>query len=275
VIFVKKNLEIITTRSELPPATEVAGFRAVNSMKKHLSSGLAILLPILFTCIIISILVDFLTAPFLESTRAFLDRFSFFHNLFPFLQTKTVTILLSKALILILLSGFILLIGLCGKLFLIDTLFRLGDHLLRKLPLINKIYKASQDIVQSLFSSSSNKFSQVVLAPFPDANNLTVGFITAEAMILQKGKQGKEEVVSVFIPGTPNPSVGFMLLFKKKQLLLLNIKVDEAMKWVISCGVMTPDFEIIHPKEPDVCLPFNQSDILSSERERSQNSVDL
>lgn len=244
-------------------------------MKKYFTSGLAILLPAILTIMIVSFLINFLTQPFLESTITLLEQLDFFNHSFFLFHPKTIVILTSKAFILLFLSGFILLIGLFGKLFLIDAFFRLGDYLLHKLPVINKIYKSCQDVVHSLFSSSSKKFSQVVLVPFPNSSNLGIGLITGDAIKLANCQQETGHLISVFVPGTPNPSVGFMLMFKREQLHFVNMKVDEAMKFIVSCGVVMPDFEIIQPDEAYEKQFFSQSDLLSRERQPSQDSIDL
>lgn len=238
--------------------------------KKYFASGLAILLPIVLTIMIVNFLINFLTYPFLESTKTLLEHLPFFQH------THQITFLniASKVLILFCLVSFIFLIGLLGKLFFINSLFQLGDYLLHKLPLINKIYKSCQDVVQSLFSShSSKKFSQVVFVPFPHTNNLSLGLVTSESIQIENDNHPSDSFVSVFIPGTPNPSVGFMLMFKKEQLHFVNMKVDEAMKFIISCGVVMPDFEIL--KENHAKQTFNQDHILHSEGQLIQNTMNL
>ncbi len=236
-------------------------------MRKYFISGLAILLPMIFTVMIVSFLINFLTQPFLEFTKALLSQMEFFHHPFLLFHSVTFLSLSSKTLILICLSGFIILIGLFGKLFVINGIFRLGDYFLHKLPFVNKIYKTCQDIVHSLFSPSSKKFSQVVFVPFPNSNNLSIGLITGDLIKLENCQQESEALVSVFIPGTPNPSVGFMLMFKRSQLLFVNMKVNEAMKFIVSCGIVMPDFEIIQPPGTYEKYPLNQSDILSRKRQ--------
>lgn len=241
-------------------------------MKKYFTSGLAILLPIVLTLMIVSFLINFLTQPFLESTQALLKQSSFLRH--SFIHHATFLALLSKMLILLILSGIILLIGVFGKLFLIDAFFRFGDYLLHQLPFVNKIYKACQDVVHSLFTSSK-KFSQVVFVPFPSPDSLCIGLVTHDSLKLRNCQQESEHLISVFIPGTPNPSVGFMLMFKRGQLLFANMKVDEAMKFIVSCGVVMPHFEILQPDKTNEKQFLHQSHFLPCERQCSQDSPDL
>ena len=210
-------------------------------MKKYFSTGLGILLPIALTFMIVGFLINFLTKPFLTMAQAFIIQTDIFTTPFLLFNESTLITIVSKILILVIIVLVIFIVGLVGKFFLIDYLFRMGDYLFHRLPFINKIYKASQDIVGSLFSSTSSSFSQVVLVPFPSIDNLSIGLITKDALIINTGN-GEEEIVPVYVPGTPNPTVGFMLMFKKSQLIYADMKAEEAMKFVVSCGISMPEF---------------------------------
>lgn len=210
-------------------------------MRKFFTTGLGILLPIIITILLIGFLVNILTKPFLSLTEGFLVQ----HNL---VLQPTLLIITSKILILVILAIILLIIGLIGNAFLINYIFRLNDYLFHRVPVINKIYKACQDVVHSLFSSSSSSFSQVVLVPFPCSDTLSVGLITKDSFIINTGSGG-DEVVPVYIPGTPNPTVGFMLMFRKNQLIYSTMKAEEAMKFVVSCGIAMPEFRTSNSPE--------------------------
>lgn len=244
-------------------------------MKKPFTSGLVILLPIALTAVIINFFINFVTAPFLELTQNFLEHLSFFHHPFFLFHQATLINFSSKVLILFILSCFVILIGIVGKLFLVDFLIRLGDYFLHRLPFVNKIYKACKDVVHSLFSSSSKKFSQVVLVPFPHPDSLCLGLVANEALHVERGEEEREHLISVFIPGTPNPSVGFLLMFKREQILFVSMKVEEAMKFIVSCGIVMPPFDIIQPHGTYEKQFFDQDYILSRERQLCKDSPDL
>ncbi len=229
-------------------------------MNKCLTSGLAILLPLIFTLMIVNFFINFLTKPFLEPATAFLTQWSFF--------SPTWVLIPSKALILLILFALTVLIGFLGKLFLVNYLFHFGDYLFLRLPLVNKIYKTCQDVIHTLFSSSSKSFSQVVLIPFPNSSRLSVGLVTNESIKIQSDFQSFDELVSVFVPGAINPSFGFLVMFKREQLTFVNMKVDEAMKFLVSCGVVKPNFQ---SNSGDEC----ESYFLSREEQLKQNSLDL
>lgn len=234
-------------------------------MKKIFTSGLAVLLPVILTVMIVNFLINFITQPFLNSTQALLETLPLFQQSASLMPPTTFSTLSTKALILLFLIGFTMLIGFLGKYFLIDLLFRMGDYLFHKLPYINKIYKTCKDIVHSLFSSSSKKFSQVVFVPFPNPHNLSVGLVANESIKIKNCPQEADDFLSVFVPGTPNPSVGLMLMFKREQLIFVNMKVDEAMKFIVSCGIVMSNFETYQPQSFHEKQLFEQDYLLSRE----------
>ena len=213
----------------------------IHTWKKSFTTGLALLLPSLLTLMIVIFFINLVTAPFLEPFKALIGQLNLFQHKLHLGESSAFITMLSKALILLLLFGFIIFVGSVGKFFFIDYLIQWGDAVFHKVPYINKIYKAFQDVIRSLFSSSSKSFSQVVFVPFPNKGNFSIGLITCESVVIQDFKQ-TDEWVSVFVPETPNPSAGFLLFVKKKHLVFSNMKVDEAMKFVVSCGITMPEF---------------------------------
>lgn len=244
-------------------------------MKKTFTSGLALLLPIVVTVMIVGFLINFLTQPFLETTKTAIEQSSLFRDPIFIIHRLSLITLFSKAAILAALFGLTLLVGFLGRHFFLDSIFRYADIVIHKLPIINKIYKICQDVILSLFSSSSKKFTQVVFVPFPNSHSLSIGLITGDEIKLQSHGQRDEDLISVFIPGTPNPSVGFLLMFKRKQILFANMKVDQAMKLIVSCGIAMPDIELLEPHEEYETPIFDQSHILSGKRQPIKNSAHL
>jgi uncharacterized membrane protein len=194
-------------------------------MKKYFITGLIILLPLVVTLWIVGFLINFLTDPFLAQTKIILSYLLMDHEL--------IVTLVSEVLILLFIITFIILIGMGGELFFNQFLF---FSLFHKIPIVNKIYKVSCELVQILLSKSAKSFSEVVLAPYPDSHQLSMGFIT-ESLHLVDVQQQEMPLVSVFVPTAPNLTVGYLLLYKKEQLRPTQMKVDEAMKFVVSCGV--------------------------------------
>lgn len=223
-------------------------------MKKSFTTGLAILLPAVLTLLIVSFVVNFLTKPFISATESIL-RYIGLDN-YPYLMNGSAPLqILSKTLILLSLIFLTLGIGFLGRWVFVHYVFKASDYVIHQLPVINKIYKASKDVVQSFVSSTTTPFSQVVFVPFPDENTLSVGLITQEAISIQSELDHPKTMLSVFVPGTPNPAMGFMLMFRREQLIFVDMKVEDAMKFIVSCGVIMSDFSMI--STPENQTPFS------------------
>jgi uncharacterized membrane protein len=209
-------------------------------MKRNFLTGLAILLPIVLTVAIVMFFINLLTKPFLEFVHEF-----FFHTGlidFPFLSSRQAIYVISKILILIFLVLTTFLIGFFTTHLFANYFFTSFDKIIHKIPVVNKIYKALQEVMHTMFSPENTTFSQVALVPFPQENTYCMGFVTKDS--LPEGSD-KEHVglISVYIPGTPNPMMGFNFLYRRDQVIFISMKVDDALKFVISCGVMFPGFE--------------------------------
>lgn len=110
------------------------------------------------------------------------------------------------------------------------------EGLFSKTPIIKSIYKPIRDIVDNFGSPTNENFKTVVMVNYPNNETKSMGFVT-KANIEIDGNN----LTAVFIPTTPNPTNGFLVYFKKKDLLELDIPVDEALKLIISLGSSTPD----------------------------------
>lgn len=210
-------------------------------MRKNFMTGLVILLPLIITLIIVGFLINLLTNPFLDTTQKIFDHYKIFQKPFLFVSPATIEIIASKIFILLFLCAFALIIGILAKYFIIDILFRCGNYFFHRVPVINKIYKACQEVVKTLFSSTSASFSQVVFVPFPTSQQLCLGLVTREPLKIGNSNVDSDWI-PIFVPCAPNPSVGTMLMFKKEDIIYVNMKVDEAMKCILSCGVVMPSF---------------------------------
>ena len=137
-------------------------------------------------------------------------------------------IILSRILILITLFLFLILIGFIVRHLFAKGLFNTLDKLLHRVPLVNKVYKAIQEVMHTLFITEGPTFSTVVLVPFPHEKTYSLGLITKEALPEGSDKEHLN-LVSIFVPGTPNPTMGFMVLFRREQLIFIDMKVEDAL----------------------------------------------
>lgn len=134
-------------------------------------------------------------------------------------------------------------IGQLAKMALGKKLISIAQTILMKVPLISSIYSTTQQIGDALWSPNGGMFRQVVLFEFPMEGVWSVGFLTNEYKdgFEIKDKLGGKELISVFMPTTPNPTSGFLMLIPKERCKLLDMEVAEAMRFIISGGAVLPD----------------------------------
>ncbi|ADI38402.1 conserved hypothetical protein [Waddlia chondrophila WSU 86-1044] len=223
---------------------------AIKMIKRYFFTGLALLLPVVFTIWIVSFFINLLTRPFLNIVKEILRYYNLLDQPFLFLSADQFLHLVSKVLIILILIGVTLLLGFLTKVFVMNTLIKMGDKIIHKIPIVNRIYKAAQDVVQTLLKKERQSFSQVVLVPFPCARSYSIGMVTRECL----NEDSDEEhagLISVFVPATPNPTMGFMLFFKREQLVFVDMKVEDALRTVMSCGVIfNKPNEILQDEHP-------------------------
>ncbi len=209
-------------------------------VKRYFLAGLAILLPLAVTIAVFSFAVNFLTTPFIGLTQDLFTYLGVDRSEIAFLKSERVLLYSSQILILFSLFLLTFALGLIARSLVFRLFFLYSDKLLHKIPLVNKVYKTSQDIIQTLFSSEKNSFKQVVMAPFPTDNIYSLALVSRDSpQTCQDAKN--THLISVFVPTTPNPTTGFLLMYKKEDLIFLDMTTEEAIKYIVSCGVIIPE----------------------------------
>jgi uncharacterized membrane protein len=136
-------------------------------------------------------------------------------------------------------------IGAVAAGFLGRYIIRLGEGLLNRMPVVRSIYGATKQILETVISTQSDAFREVVLVEYPRKELWVIGFVTGNT----KGEVANripETMVNVFVPTTPNPTSGFLLFCPRQDVIFLKMTVEEAVKLVVSGGIVTP---------PDRSLP--------------------
>jgi uncharacterized membrane protein len=134
---------------------------------------------------------------------------------------------------------FITLIGALTAGFLGRIVVNFGEQILSRMPVIRTVYSAIKQIIETVFKDQSNAFRHAVLVEYPRRGVWTIGFLTGttegevQNLIL-------EDVVNVYIPTTPNPTSGFLLYVPREDIQMLHMSVEEAVKMVISIGLVVP-----------------------------------
>jgi len=139
---------------------------------------------------------------------------------------------------------FILVFGYLATALFTRRILRFVEKLLYKLPIINTVYSSVKQINRIIFLQKETKaFKRVCAVEYPRKGIYSIGFVTGKGIPQIRGKRRKE-YLNVFIPTSPTPATGFMIVVPAKDVIMLDIKIDDALKLIISGGVLTPTSKI-------------------------------
>ncbi len=114
-----------------------------------------------------------------------------------------------------------------------------SNKIFSNIPIVKSIYSSVKQVSDTLFSSSGQAFRQAVLVQYPRAGCYTIGFVTGKPHG-EVAQNLPAEMLTLYVPTTPNPTSGFMLMVPRAEVLELHMSVDEALKYIISMGVVAP-----------------------------------
>lgn len=195
------------------------------AFRRYFFAGLVVLVPIWFTLLVVKFFVDiFDKSMSLLPTAYQPDNLLGFH--LPGLG-------LVFAVVVVLLTGMLM------TNFLGTKLVELGEKFVDRLPLVRSIYNAVKQVMRTVLSSSEESFRNVLLVEYPRKGLWSIAFQTG-GNFDKASEQTGEEMVTIFIPTTPNPTSGYLMMVAKKDTIKLDISVDQALKMVISLGVVMP-----------------------------------
>ena len=203
----------------------------VRLLKNNMVTGLLIVIPILVTLWVgwwsISITTDW--------SIDLLRRYE------PELASKTSVTILFRLVTLAVLALLIFLIGLLAKVTVGKQMIHVTQKMLLKLPILSIVYSTCQQIGETVKTQQGGLFKQVVLFEYPRKGSWAIGFITRfNEQEFEVTKYFKNGVYSVFMPTTPNPTSGFLFYVPKEDCILLDMPAGEAMKLIVSGGVVLP-----------------------------------
>ncbi|MDO9420757.1 MAG: DUF502 domain-containing protein [Herminiimonas sp.] len=207
-------------------------------MRKYFITGLLILVPLAITLWVLNLIVGTMDKSLLLLPMSWRPE-----ALFGFAIPGLGTIL---TLLIIFLTG------LATRNFIGNRVVALWEAVLKRIPVFNTIYSSVKQVSDTLFSSSGNAFRKALLVQYPRQGSWTIAFMT--------GVPGGDvrnhlvgDYVSVYVPTTPNPTSGFFLMVPRADTIELDMNVDEALKYIVSMGVVTPEFfdktQIIDPSK--------------------------
>jgi uncharacterized membrane protein len=142
--------------------------------------------------------------------------------------------------------------GVLAANFLGSKLLEWIENLFQHIPLVRSLYGGMKKLAETLFSENGTSFRKVLLIEWPRAGQWSVGFQAGEPLRQAAAITG-EEMVTVFVPTTPNPTSGFLMQVKKREAVVLDMTVEEGMRYVISLGVVPPTASAVStPRTPSV-----------------------
>ncbi|MGZ5132620.1 MAG: DUF502 domain-containing protein [Caldimonas sp.] len=207
-------------------------------MKRYLIAGLLVWLPLAVTIWVLQAVLGVLDGVFvwlLNGSQAVLPQGS--HSFIELLRR------IPGLGVIVMLIG-LLLTGIFATNVAGQWALRQGHRLLNRIPIVKSIYNSVQQVSDTLFSSSGNAFREAVLVQYPREGAWTIAFVT--------GKPGGEAAIhlsgdylSIYVPTTPNPTSGFFLMLRRSDVIPLAMSVDEALKYVISMGVVAPAARVV------------------------------
>jgi uncharacterized membrane protein len=133
----------------------------------------------------------------------------------------------------------VLLTGVLASNILGQRLVGLGDTLLRRIPVVNTLYGGVKQVSDTLFKPGGMAFRKAVLLRWPHAESWTIGFVTGPPGVEIAGHL-PDDYIGIYVPTTPNPTSGYFVLMRRADIVELDMHVDDALKYVISMGVLTP-----------------------------------
>ena len=194
-------------------------------IKRYFITGLLIWVPLVITVWVLSIIVNTL-----DQSLQLLPEVVHPRNLFGF-SIPGVGAILTLAMI--------LLTGLLAANFIGQKLVGWWDKLLSRIPVVNSVYKAVKQVSDTLFAPNGNAFRKAVLVQYPRQGAWTIAFLTGTpGGDIRNHLEG--DYISIYVPTTPNPTSGFFLMMPRRDVVELDMTVDEALKYIISMGVVAP-----------------------------------
>lgn len=195
-------------------------------------AGLVLLAPLGVTIFVVNFMLTRIGAPVNEAIFRFIDedfrRLPGIHLLLNLAAIFTVVLVITA-------------IGFLSRYVIGRMFFNLGERIIEAVPFINAVYKTVKQIVETFSKQQKAVFQKVVLTEYPRKGVYVLGFLTSEAQGEVQVKTGAE-VVNIFVPTTPNPTSGFLLMVPCEEVIIMEMSVADGMKLIVSGGAVTPPY---------------------------------
>ncbi|MCD8497810.1 MAG: DUF502 domain-containing protein [Alphaproteobacteria bacterium] len=208
------------------PAPEIAKTSIGRRLRGYLLAGILVTAPITLT-----VYLTYLFLTFIDAKVASILPLEMYETYYARTTIPGVGLLVAIV--------FFMTVGWFATNFLGRTVIRVSEYIVDKMPIIRTIYGAIKQIMETIMASQGNAFREAVMLEYPRKGIWSIGFVTGKAEG-EVQRLTENEVVNVFLPTTPNPTSGFLLFVPKKDLVFLEMSVEDAVKLVVSAGIINP-----------------------------------
>ncbi len=199
-------------------------------IRANFLTGALIVIPLVLTFWILYFIIDKLNFLLIEPLASILGRWT---------PAENIEILTKIAIFFLLLLGFTF-IGFATRIIILRNIFGFGEKILYRLPMVSNIYRTIKEISFAFFVQKKSIFQRVVLVEYPRKGIYQLGFVTSDTKGEARERVGLA-LLNVFVPTTPNPTSGVLVLVPSEETISLDMSVAEAMKMVISGGAVAPE----------------------------------
>lgn len=194
-------------------------------LRRYLVAGLLVWIPLGVTILILKVLISLMDRSLLLIPQQYRPE--------EWLGFSVPGLGLILTLLVLLVTG-LLAANIVGR-----SMVSLWESLLDRIPVVRSVYSAAKNFTEIVFSDSGQSFKKVLLIEYPRKGIYSLAFQTATNLGEVQGRMG-EQMVCTFVPTTPNPTSGYIIIVPKKDIIELDMEIDEALKMIISLGVIIP-----------------------------------
>ena len=197
----------------------------MHALRKWLLSGLLVIVPLVITLGVLNWIIGTLDQTLWLLPTEWTDWLNAH-------RVRGLGVLLTLAIL--------LLVGAVASNFVGKRLLGWGDALVRRIPVVRSIYSSVKQVSDTLFSENGNAFRTAVLIQWPREGSWTIAFVTGTPGSEVRERLGGGDYLGVYVPTTPNPTGGYFVMLKRSECIELKMSVDDALKYIVSMGVVVP-----------------------------------
>lgn len=198
----------------------------MGALRKYIIAGLLVWLPLAATVIVIKLVINLLD----QTILLLPDKY----------RPETLLGFSVPGMGVLLSIGILIVTGMLAANLIGRRAVEMWEFILHRIPLVRSIYKSVKQIATTILASDSKSFRKVVLVEYPRKDTWSMGFLTNEHVIIETDKLNGD-LAAVFVPTTPNPTSGYIIMLPKADIIELDITVEDGFKYIISMGVIVPD----------------------------------